>query len=118
MVIGPVLLRPSLPRNPSVKAWTGVPSHSSDRSTMTSCRCDGVVGLKVFNAIASYPCRHVDPLALAERDDRLLVIRTSAEAAAKTLELALHSDRVDRCHLYVEQPLDRRLDLALCGGKR
>src|SRR5215472_197678 len=117
-VIRPVLLRPPLPRSPSVKALTGFPFHNSLRSTVTSCRRDGVVGLKVFNAIASDPRRHVDPLSLAERDDRLFVIRTPAEATAKTLELALHPDRIDRFHLYVEQPLDRRLDFALRGGKR
>ena len=49
--VRPVLLRPPLPRSPSVKALTGLPFHSSLRSTMTSCRRDGVVGLKVFNAI-------------------------------------------------------------------
>src|SRR6266852_131979 len=102
MVIRPVLLRPPLPRSPSVKALTGFPFHSSDRSTMTSCRRDGVVGLKVFNAIASDPCRHVDPLALAEGDDCLLVVRTPADPAAKTLEFALNANRVDRRHLHVE----------------
>src|ERR1700724_328530 len=118
MVIRPVLLRPPLPRSPSVKALTGLPFHSSLRSTVTSCLRDGVVGLKVFNAIASNPSRHIDPLALAERDNRLLVVRTPADATTKTFELALYPDRIDRLHLDAEQLLDRRLDLALRGGKR
>src|SRR5438045_2218190 len=110
IVMRPVLLRPPLPRSPSVKALTGFPFHNSLRSTVTSCRRDGVVGLKVFSAIASDPRRHVDPLALAERDNRLFVVRTLANATAKTFELALHSDRIDRLYLDAEQLLDRRFD--------
>src|SRR5271167_1737948 len=118
IVIRPVLLRPPLPRRPSVNALTGLPFHSSLRSTMTSCRREGVVGLNVFNAIASDPRRHVDPLTLGEGHDRLLEVRTPSDAAAKTLQLALDPDRIDRSHLDVEQPLDRGLDLTLAGGQR
>src|SRR5207248_690652 len=85
--------------------FPGLPFHNSLRSTVTSCRRDGVVGLKVFSAIASDPCRHVDPLALAERDDRLFVVRTPADATAKTFELAPHPDRIDRLYLDAEQLL-------------
>src|SRR5215472_3106789 len=118
MVIRPVLLRPPLVRSPSVNALTGLPFHSPPRSTVTSCRGDGVVGLKVFNAIASDPCRHVDPLTLAERDKRLLVVRASPDTTAKTLQLAADSDRVDRRHLDIEQPFDGCPDLTLCGSHR
>src|SRR5271165_289333 len=118
MVIRPVLLRPPLPRRPSVNALTGLPFHSPLRSTMTSSRCDGVVGLKVFNAIASDSRRDVDPLTFAERDDRLLIVRTPPDTTAKTLQLALDPDRVDRGYLDLEQPFDGRLDLTLCGGQR
>jgi hypothetical protein len=51
----PVLLRPPLWRSPSVSALTGAPFHSSLRSTMTSWRCEGVVGLNVFQAIDQIP---------------------------------------------------------------
>src|SRR5271156_3418853 len=51
----PVLLRPPLPRSPSVKDLTGFPFHSSLRSTITSWRRDGVVGLNVFSAMPSAP---------------------------------------------------------------
>src|SRR5271165_3009923 len=118
MVIRPVLLRPPLPRRPSVNALTGLPFHSPLRSTMTSCRCDGVVGLKVFNAIASDSRRHVDPLTLAERDDRLLIVRTPPDTTAKTLQLTSDPDCVDRGYLDIEQPFDGRPNLMLCGSQR
>src|SRR6516165_5685262 len=118
MVIRPVLLRPPLPRRPSVNALTDLPFHSPLRSTTTSCRCDGVVGLKVFNAIASDSCRDVDPLTLAERDDCLLIVRTPPDTTAKTFQLALDLDRVDRGNLDLEQAFDGCLDLTLCGSQR
>src|SRR6516164_4565216 len=118
MVIRPVLLRPPLPRRPSVNALIDLPFHSPLRSTTTSCRCDGVVGLKVFNAIASDSRRDVDPLTFAERDDCLLIVGTLPDTTAKTLKLALDPDRVDRGYLDLEQPFDRRLDLTLCGSQR
>jgi hypothetical protein len=74
--------------------------------------------LKVFNAIASDSRRDVDPLTFAERDDRLLIVRTPPDTTAKTFQLALDPDRVDRGHLDLEQPFDGRLDLTLCGGTR
>src|SRR5919108_2412654 len=98
----PVLLRPPLPRKPSVKALTGFPFHSSLRSTITNCRCDGVVGLKVLSAIASDPCCDVDPLALAKRHDGLLVIRSPARASAKALRFAHDPDRIHCCDTHVE----------------
>src|SRR4051794_23121876 len=109
----PVLLRPPLARFPSVSALTGSPFHSSLRSTMTSCRCEGVVGLKLLSAIGSDPRRHVDRRALGERDDRLLCIGALAKAAAEALHLALGADRIDRGDLDLEEPFDRRLHLAL-----
>src|SRR6516162_3566016 len=118
MVIRPVLLRPPLPRRPSLNDLTGLPFHSPLRSTMTSCRRDGVVGLKVFNAIPSYPCRHIDPLTRAECDERLLVIRTPSSTAVKALQLTGNPDCVDRGHLDIEQRFYGRLDLTLCGTKR
>src|SRR6516165_2959592 len=84
---------------------------------MTSCRWDGVVGLKVFNAIASDSCRHVDPLTLAEPDDRLLIVRTSPDATSKTLQLAPNPDRIDRNYLDLEQPFDGCPNLTLRGGQ-
>src|SRR6516225_4113326 len=117
IVIRPVLLRPPLPRRPSVNALTGLPFHSPLRSMMTSCRWDGVVGLKVFNAIASDSCRHVDPLTLAELDDRLLIVRTPPDATSKTLQLAPNPDRIDRNYLDLEQPFDGCPNLTLCGGQ-
>src|SRR6516165_8267389 len=118
IVIRPVLLRPPVPRRPSVSALTGLPRHSPLRSTITSCRWDGVVGLKVFNAIASNSRRHVDPLPLAERDNRLLIVRTPTCATAKTFQLALYPDGIDRGHLDTEQPFNGRSNLTLRGSKR
>src|SRR6516225_1772367 len=118
IVIRPVLLRPPLPRRPTVNALTGLPFHSPLRSTIMSCRCDGVVGLKVFNAIASDSRRDVDALTFAERDDCVLIIGALPDQTVKTLKLALDPDRVDRGYLDLEQPFDRRLDLTLCGSQR
>src|SRR5579883_2643410 len=118
----PALLRPPVLRRPSVSALTGFPFHNSRRSTMTSCRCEGVVGLKVFSAILSLPGLdsggHVDPRAFAKGHDRLLVVGAPADPAAKALQLSLDPDRIDCGHLDIEQPLDRRPDLALCGLQR
>src|SRR5271166_1512906 len=118
MVIRPVLLRPPLARRPSVSALTGLPFHNPLRSTITSCRWDGVVGLKVFSTIASDPRCHIDPLTLAERDDRFLIVRTPPDTTAKALQLAPDPDRVDRGYLDVEQTFDRGPDLTLCGSQR
>src|SRR6516164_4382958 len=118
IVIRPVLFRPPLPRNPSLNALTGLPFHSPLRSTMTSCRWDGVVGLKVFNAIASDSRRHVDPLTLAKRDHRLLIVRTSPDTTAKTLQLASDPYRVDSVYLDLEKPFHGRPNLTLSGSQR
>src|SRR5947209_8462488 len=116
IVMRPVLLRPPLPRSPSVRALTGFPFHNSLRSTMTSWRRDGVVGLNVFSATAqipsSNPRRHIDPLTLAKGHDGLFVIGTPAGAAANPLELAHDPDRVHRGHINSEQPFDSSLHLA------
>src|SRR5438045_8048166 len=85
---------------------------------MTRWRCDGVVGLKVFSAIALNSRGHVDARAFGQRDDRLLVIGAAAGLAAKPLGLAFDADRVDRIDLDVEQTLDAYLDLALGGTQR
>src|SRR5229473_1600718 len=114
----PRLLRPPFSRLPWVSALTGRPFHSSLRSTMTSWRCPGVVGLKLLSAIASDSRGHVDLRALGEGDDRFLVVRAAAGRAAEALHLALDADGVDRGDLDLEQPLDRGLDLALVRGQR
>src|SRR5271170_4034088 len=106
----PELLRPPLPRRPSVSALTGLPFHSSPRSTTTSCRRDGVVGLNVLSAIVaasfgSNPGGHVDPLAFAEGDDRFFDIGPPARPTANALDLAHDADCVDCAHLDIEQPL-------------
>src|SRR5215472_13910210 len=118
IVMRPVLLRPPLPRSPSVNALTGLPFHSSLRSTMTNCRRDGVVGLNVFSAIGSDSCRHVDPLTLAQGHDRLFVVGTLAGTAAHPLQFAHDPDRVHRGHIDVEQALNGRLHLELRRGQR
>src|ERR1700739_3781489 len=96
----PVLLRPPLPRSPSVRAFTGLPFHNSLRSTITSWRRDGVVGLNVFSAPAQIPNSksggHIDPLTLAKGHDCLFVIGTPARSATNALELAHDPDRVHR----------------------
>src|SRR5579883_152594 len=113
MVTRPVLLRPPFSRLPSVSALTGLPFHSSLRSTMTSWRWPGVVGLKLLSAIGSDSRRHVDLRALGQGDDRFLVVGALARRAAEALGLALDADRVDGLDLDIEEALDRRLELAL-----
>src|SRR5690606_13269118 len=51
MVIRPVLLRPPWLCRPSVRALTGRPFHSSERSIRTSPRWPGVVGLYDLSAM-------------------------------------------------------------------
>src|ERR1700730_15800159 len=118
----PVLLRPPLPRSPSVRAFTGLPFHNSLRSTITSWRRDGVVGLNVFSATAQFPSsntgRHIDTLTLAKGHDRLFVIGTPAGAATNPLELSHDTDRVHRGHIDAEQPFDSCLHFALGGRER
>ena len=76
---------------------------------MTSWRCDGVVGLKVFSAIGQFqpyiPVVTSILLALGQRHDRLLVVGAPARPAPEALDLALDADRVDRRHLDLEQRL-------------
>ncbi len=55
MVMRPWLLRPPVPRRPSVNALTGLPFHRSERSTSTSSRSDGVTGLNVLSAMDQIP---------------------------------------------------------------
>src|SRR5579862_4872383 len=95
----PVLLRPPWLRRPSVSAFTGSPFHSSLRSTMTSCRCEGVVGLNVLSAMASDSRRHVDGRAFGQGDHRLFGVAALAGTAAEAFGLAQAADRVDRVHL-------------------
>src|SRR6516165_4648944 len=118
----PVLLRPPLPRSPSVKDLTGLPFQSSLRSTMTSCRRDGVVGLNVFSATAQIPSSntggHVDPLTFAKGHDRFFVIGTPAGSTSDSLELPHHPDRVDRGHIDAEQTFDSRFYVAFGSGQR
>src|SRR5260221_4929253 len=114
----PRLLRPPCSRLPWVSALTGRPFHSSLRSTMTSWRCPGVVGLKLLSAIASDSRGHVDLRALGEGDDRFLVVGAPAGRAAEALHLALDADSVDRGDLDVEQSLDRGLQVALVDRQR
>src|ERR1700732_2106237 len=86
-VMRPRLLRPPFSRLPWVSALIGRPFHSSLRSTMTSWRCPGVVGLKLLSAIASDSRGHVDLRALGEGDDRFLVVGAPAGRAAEALQL-------------------------------
>src|SRR3569833_192281 len=114
-VTWPLLLRPPVLRLPSVKALTGLPFHSEDLSTRIRPRCDEVVGLYCLSAIAraSNTGGDVDGLALGQRHDRLLDIRTSVGATLPLLRLALLVDGVDARHADAEQRLDSRLDLRL-----
>src|SRR5215468_8173155 len=109
----PWLFRPPVLRLPTVSSFTGRPAHSSERSTVTSWRCAGVLGLYVLSAIALDPRRHVDLVALGEGHDRLLHIRPLADIAAEALGLALQAQRIHGRHLDLEDPFDRRLDFRL-----
>src|SRR6185503_307339 len=115
----PWLLRPPASLLPLVSALTGLPFHRPVRSTITSCRSDGVIGLYVLRAIPLSPVLqargHVDLVTLDQRDDRLLPVTAHAGPALEELGLALHGDRVHRLDLDLEQAFDGLLDLGLGG---
>src|SRR5258707_13814450 len=117
-VMWPWLLRPPDLRRPSVSALTGSPLCMSERSTMTSWRWLGVVGLNVLSAIASDSRRHVDGVALGQGHHRPLEIRALPDMALEPLGLAHHAQRVDRGHLDVDHAFDGGLDLRLGGLER
>ena len=54
-VIRPPLFRPPVLDLPSASALTGFPFHKSERSTSTSWRWEGVIGLYDFSAIRQTP---------------------------------------------------------------
>src|SRR5690606_11867418 len=108
---------PDLDR-PSVSFLTGLPFQSAERSTVTSWRWPGVLGLYCFSAMASDPCGHVDRVTLFQGHHCLLVVAADAQTAAEALQLALLAQRVDRLDLDLEEGLDRRLDLRLAGVQR
>src|SRR6185503_2104774 len=118
----PWLLRPPASLLPRVSAFTGLPFHRPARSTITSCRSDGVTGLYVLRAIPLSPVLqargHVDLVTLDQRDDRLLPVAAHTRAALEELGLALHVDRVHRLDLDLEQAFDGLLDLGLGGVGR
>src|SRR3954468_5813783 len=118
-VMWPWFLRPPLSLLPRVSAFTGLPFHRPERSTITSCRSDGVIGLYVLRAITLSPVLqargHVDLVTLDQRDDRLLPVAAHTRPALEELLLALHVDRVHRLDLDLEQAFDRLLDLGLAG---
>src|SRR6478752_6705183 len=115
----PWLLRPPDSDLPTVSALTGLPFQRPWRSTITSCRSDGVIGLNVLRAILYSPVLqargHVDLVTLDQRDDRFLPVTTHARPALEELLLALHVDRVHRLDLDLEQAFDGLLDLGLGG---
>src|SRR3989338_2936738 len=92
-VMCPWLLRPPVPRMPSVRSFSGSPFHSCERSTLTMPRRPGVVGLNVFSAIvfpAPSDARHdVDGLAFGERHHGLLRFLLAADGGLERLNLAL-----------------------------
>src|SRR5579872_3341963 len=113
-------MRPPPPRppdfdSPSMRLFSGLPLCSSERSTSTSPRRDGEVGLKVFKAMVLKPRRDIDGLAGRERHDGLLYVRAAPEDAAEALGLAFDDQRVDLDHVDLEQLLDRLGDLVLGG---
>src|SRR5271165_2250398 len=113
-------MRPPPPRppdlfSPSTRLFSGRPLWSSERSTSTSPRRDGEVGLKVFRAMSLEPRGDVDGLALLQGHNRLLEVRTPARTAAEPLGLALLDQGVDLGHLDLEQLLDGDGDLLLGG---
>src|SRR5580692_2690329 len=124
LVIRPWLLRPPVLALPTVKPFTGLPFHRSDRSISTVPRRLGVTGLKFLIAIVVVPRRsgqtggEVDRLALGKPHERLLHIRANTRPTLEALGLALLHQRVHAQHLHAEQPLDRRLDLRLRGIDR
>src|SRR3712207_397530 len=100
--------RPPPPRppdlvRPSTSDFSGLPLWSSERSTSTSWRRPGEVGLNVFRAICLEPRGHVDRLALGQRHDGFLDVRATAHDAAEALGLALGDEGVDLQHLDLEQ---------------
>src|SRR5690606_13543111 len=94
---------------------TGLPLNRLERSTITSWRWPGVVGLYFLSAIfqSSEARGDVDRLAFRQRHDRLLHVALLADTAAEALQLALANERVDAGDLDAEQRLDCGFDLRL-----
>src|SRR5262249_59304678 len=109
----PLLLRPPVEFLPSVSALTGLPLCRVARSTRTSCRWLGVVGLNVFSAmtLSSQTRRHVDAVTLFEGHDRALEILLPPDAVAIGLQLAAAVERVDGLYRDPEQLPHRPPDL-------
>src|ERR1700722_6588887 len=113
-------MRPPPPRppdlfSPSTRLFSGRPLWSSERSTSTSPRRDGEVGLKCFRAISGEPRRDVDGLPLLQGHDPLLAVRAPAGAAAEALGLTLLNQGVDLGYLDLEQFFNGDGDLFLGG---
>src|ERR1700690_3470061 len=111
LVMRPWLLRPPEECCPSVRTLTGLPLHSSLRSTRMVPRRLAVTGLKCFSAIAATPGSgeaggQVDGLTRRELDIGFLHVAAPPRAATEPLRLALVDERVHAFQLHAEQSLD------------
>jgi len=87
----PWLLRPPASLLPLVSALTGLPFQRPERSTMTSCRSDGVGRFVCLESHLYSPVLqargHVDLVTLDQRDDRLLPVATHTGRPLKSFFL-------------------------------
>src|SRR5215468_4977526 len=116
----PLLLRPPDEILPVVNDFTGAPLWSAERSTKTSWRWPGVVGLYVLSAMVpasrgSESRSHVDAVPFLEGHDCLLHVRQLTAHTAEIADLAFANERIDVLDLHVEQLLHGLLDLRLGG---
>src|SRR5215470_8632402 len=99
-VMRPLLLRPPDEILPVVNDFTGAPLWSAERSTKTSWRWPGVVGLYVLSAMVpasrgSESRSHVDAVPFLEGHDCLLHVRQLTAHTAEIADLAFANERID-----------------------
>src|SRR2546430_10089304 len=120
----PWALRPPLRSFDSVRRFSAGFFVSSAKSAVWRYRRIGVTGLYFLSGIRLDPFHEValDPLALGERDHRLLPVRLLADLLADAPGLAMHRGAVDRDDVDLEglghRLRDLRLRPALRDGER
>src|SRR5579863_3370422 len=100
----------------------GPPLCRWERSTLTTARVPGDVGLNLMSAMMRVPCRSgfrpslvVDRLALDEAHVGLLPVLSPARHAAEASPLARLVDDLHAVHFDIEHQLHRLFDVGLGG---
>src|SRR5512140_219695 len=112
LVMRPCALRPPLFLMGASRLFSGSARVISSRSVIARKRRPGVTGLNFLIGMSD-PLVDVDPLALDELHDGLLVAGAPTEAAPDATPLAAVVQRVHRGDLHAEETLHRVADLDL-----